>query len=108
MEKFTLYLSDIIDKTGIAHDNIAAIRHTKCHKKFNDVWKEGFKFFEEYQKIQPPNYFHGKEYVFSFVGEAKNTARLIAVYKVNKIKPLSEDDVSVEYWNKFGNTHNLN
>ncbi|MBE5838369.1 GIY-YIG nuclease family protein [Butyrivibrio sp.] len=106
MENYTFFLSDVIEKTGIDHDKIALIRHTpKSHKNFRQVWEAGMDCFEEYQKIQPKNYFHGKEYIFSFVGETKSTARFIAVYKVNASKNLSVSDVNPIYWKRFGNIH---
>ena len=107
MNEFTLYLSDIIDKTDISHDNIAVIRHTISDSNFHRVWDAGMDSFEEYQKIQPDNYFHGKEYVFSFVGETKSTARFIAVYKVNGITILEKEYISESYWEQFGDIHDL-
>lgn len=73
MEHYTFCLSDVIEKTGFAHEDIALIRHAKSDDGFRKVWDSGKEFFEEYQKIQPFNYFHGKKYIFSFVGETKAT-----------------------------------
>ena len=108
MDDYTFRMSDVIDKTSIEHDNIALIRHTPSHEHFQKVWAEGIGFFEEYQKIQRGNYFHGREYVFSFIGETKSTARFIAVYKVNGVRKLKKSYVSAEYWEKFGYLHHLN
>lgn len=107
MDDYTFKLSDVIEKTNIEHDNIALIRHTKSHDNFRRVWTEGIDYFEDYQRIQPENYFHGKEYIFSFVGETKSTARFIAVYRVKGIRRLKKSYVSAEYWDKFGDIHDL-
>lgn len=61
MDDYTFKLSDVINKTAIEHDNIALIRHTRSHDNFRKVWDAGIDFFEEYQRIQPENYFHGKQ-----------------------------------------------
>lgn len=107
MEHYTFCLSDVIEKTGIAHDDIALIRHTKSNDGFRKVWDSGEEFFEEYQKIQPPNYFHGKKYIFSFVGETKTTARFVGVYRVDGIRKLDEFCVKNDYWNHFSSIHDL-
>lgn len=108
MNAYTLMLTDIIDKTGINHDDIAIIRHTKSDAFFAEVWKDGYHFFEEYQKIQPENYFHGKKYIFSFIGEQGTTARFIAVYRVNSIKPFKKTYLDKEYCDKYGARHDMN
>ena len=107
MENYTILMSDIIDKTGIAHDNIALVRHTVSQKSFKEVWKGGKEMFEEYQKIQPQNYFHGKKYIFSFIGERKTNARFIGVYKVKSITPLTEKKVKQEYLSRYGYIHDF-
>ena len=107
MGDYTFKLSDVIDKTDIEHDSIALIRHTRSHENFRRVWDSGIDYFEMYQRIQPENYFHGKEYVFSFVGETKATARFIAVYRVKGVKRLKKSYVSNDYWEQFGDIHDL-
>lgn len=107
MEQYTFSLSDIIEKTGIDHDDIALIRHTISDSGFKDVWDEGTEMFEEYQKIQPKDYFHGKNYIFSFIGDIKSTARFLGVYKVDGMIPLKKAVVNQEYINKHSDIHNF-
>ncbi len=104
--KYTLMLTDIIEKTGIDHDDIALIRHTKSDAFFAEVWKAGNRYFEEYQKIQPENYFHGKKYLFSFVGGQGTTARFVGVYKVKNCVPMKDACIDEEYRTKFASKHN--
>ena len=106
MDTYTLMLADIIEKTKIDRDNIALVRHTRSNEFFAEVWKEGIEFFEEYQKIQPENYFHGKNFIFSFIGEQGTTARFIGVYKVKSIIALKDAVIDAEYWKKYAGKHN--
>ena len=106
MGEYTFSLADIIKKTEIANDDIALIRHTVSDRGFKSVWDEGIEMFEEYQKIQPKDYFHGKNYIFSFVGDKKSTARFIGVYKVEGMVPLKKAMVKQEYLTRHGDIHN--
>jgi coenzyme F420-reducing hydrogenase delta subunit len=38
-DRFTFTLEDVIDKTGIEHDKIAVIRHTKSNYDFKKVFE---------------------------------------------------------------------
>ena len=107
MADYTLMMADIIDKTGLPHNNIALVRHTLTDHGFKKVWKDGMDMFEEYQKIQPKEYFHGKEYIFSFIGETKTTARFLGVYHVKSLKPLTEKLLKPEYLTKYKMIHNF-
>ena len=108
MLQSTLTMGDIIGKTDIPKNEIAFIRHALNHKNFYTVWNDDKgDFFEEYQKIQGKDYFHGKKYIFSFVSDKKTTARFIGVYKVEGVKPLKPSLVSKEYWEKYAYIHNL-
>ena len=62
----SLYLTDIISKTELPKDNVAAIRHSLNHDNAKRTWDAGFEYFEEYQRLQPMGYFDGKKYIFSF------------------------------------------
>lgn len=77
---YSLYLTDLIEKTGIPRNELCAIRHSLNHENAKIVWDSGFEYFEEYQRIQPLNYFCGKKYIFSFVNGPGTTARFLEVY----------------------------
>lgn len=88
--EYSLFLTDIIEKTGLPKDNIAVIRHSLSSDMVKKTWRAGMEFFEEYQKIQPKDYFLGKKYIFSFISQQNTTARFIAVYEVEGIIPVKE------------------
>lgn len=87
---YSLFLTDIIEKTGLPKDEVAVIRHTASDEKANRTWRAGLEFFEEYQKIQPKDYFSKKEYIFSFINQQGTTARFIGLYKVESIIPVKQ------------------
>ena len=86
--EYSLFLTDIIEKTGVPKDEVAVIRHTLSDEMARRVWRAGMEFFEEYQKIQPPDYFSKKKYIFSFVSEQGTAARFIGAYVVKDIVPV--------------------
>ena len=86
----SFYLTDIIDKTGLKREEVAVVRHTLSDEKANKVWRAGMDYFEEYQKIQPKDYFCKKRYIFSFINEQGTTARFIGVYEVEDIVPIRQ------------------
>ena len=88
--EYSLYLTDLIEKTGLSKEDIAVVRHTLSDEKAFRVWRAGIDFFEEYQKIQPKDYFLKKRYIFSFVNQQNTTARFLGVYEVNSICPIKE------------------
>ena len=79
---YSLFLTDIIEKTGLPKDDIAVVRHTLSDENALRVWSAGIDFFEEYQRIQPLDYFSKKIYIFSFFNQQSTTARFIGVYEV--------------------------
>ena len=88
--KRSLYLTDIINITGLPKNEVAAIRHSLNHANAKRVWDAGFEYFEEYQKIQPKDYFDKKKYIFSFINGPSTTARFIGLYEVTDIFPISK------------------
>lgn len=82
---YSLFLTDIIEKTKLPKDEVAVIRHALSDDKAGRVWRDGMEFFEEYQRIQPKDYFCKKRYIFSFINEKGTTARFIGVYEVTDI-----------------------
>ena len=87
---YSLYLTDLIEKTGLPRGEVAVVRHSLSDEKANRVWRAGIEFFEEYQKIQPKDYFSKKKYIFSFVNQQSTTARFIGVYEVISISPVKK------------------
>lgn len=85
---YSLFLTDIIEKTKLPKDEVAVIRHALSDDKAGRVWRDGMEFFEEYQRIQPKDYFCKKRYIFSFINEKGTTARFIGVYEVADIVPV--------------------
>ena len=77
----TLNLWDIIEKSGLPPDNVAAVRHTLNHEWEKKCYEKGISFFEECQKFNPENYFHGKTYILSFIGGEGTTARSLGCYQ---------------------------
>ncbi len=65
--EYGLYLTDIIDKTGLPKDDIAVVRHTLSDENALRVWRAGIEFFEEYQKIRPVDYFSRHLYSISLL-----------------------------------------
>ena len=93
----TLYLTDIIEKTSIPRDELVAIRHSLNHANARLAWDSGFEYFEEYQRIQPKNYFKGKRFIFSFVNEPGTAARFLGVYEVERMYPVGEANPMENY-----------
>lgn len=85
----SFYLSDIIEKAGLPKNEVAVVRHTLGDKNANRAWKAGLEFFEEYQRIQPKDYFCKKNYIFSFVND-NGTTRFLGVYEVLSIVPIKD------------------
>ena len=89
---YSIFLTDIIEKTGLPKDEVAVIRHTLSDTNARRVWRAGMDFFEEYQKIQPVDYFCRKKYIFSFVNQQGTSARFIGVYRVENIISIKQAD----------------
>ena len=94
---YSLYLTDIIEKTGLPKEDIAVVRHTLSDENVLRVWRAGIDFFEEYQRIQPADYFSKKKYIFSFINQQNTTARFIGVYEVVNIKPIKDATPMQDY-----------
>lgn len=86
----SLYLTDIIEKTGLPKDEVAAVRHSLNHEYAKRAWDAGIEYFEEYQRLQPLGYFDGKKYIFSFVNGPGTTARFIGLYELKDVYPVAK------------------
>ena len=93
----SLFLTDIIRITNLPKEEVAVIRHTLSDENANRTWRAGIDFFEEYQKIQPKDYFCKKRYIFSFINQKGTTARFIGVYEVERILPVKKAPRMKEY-----------
>ncbi len=60
----SLYLTDIIEKTGLPKNEMAAVRHSLNHEYAKRAWDAGLEYFEEYQRLQPLGNFDGKSIFF--------------------------------------------
>lgn len=89
VREHTLYLSDIIAKTGLSFGDYVVVRHSLGETPCRLAWEKGKEYFEEYQRIQlDANYFKGKKYVFAFISGISTTARLVGCYELCGIQDI--------------------
>lgn len=77
----SLYLSDIVARTGISPKKIMLIRHSVNDKDFKKCMEAGM--VKEYTRHQRANFAKGAEYWMVFLSGKSTTAKFYACYKVN-------------------------
>ena len=85
----SLYLSDIINRTGLNLNRIKLIRHSLNQDLFRCCYEKGF--LKEYTQIQSENFSRGYDYWLVFIGGQGTSAKLIAFYKVVTSEPISPE-----------------
>jgi len=82
----SLYLSDILKRTGIDPRRTKLIRHSLRHRRFRICYEKNF--FELYQRIQNKNFFNNCDFVLSFISEIGTSTKFIRCYKVCSGRPI--------------------
>lgn len=78
-KKYSLKLSDLLEKENFDLNRTKLIRHSLNHKRFQLAYESDS--ILEYTKMQIPNFYNDTDLVLAFVGDQGTTARLVGCYK---------------------------
>lgn len=78
----SLYLSDLLKRSGIPIERTKLLRHSLKNAGFRLSYESGY--LESYQALQSKNFFNGCDYVLSFVSEMGSSAKFMGCYKVGE------------------------
>ena len=87
-----LNLFDIMVASDVPVEEVVIIRHSFNRKETKDIWdKNDRRFFEEYQSLQPSEYFFkGKRLVLSFVADGRTHSRFVGCYEIVGLCPANQ------------------
>lgn len=80
-----LNFSDVLEKAGLAPENVKLIRHALSDKGFRECYNAGM--VREYTQHQKENFSKGYGYWVTFISEGGTYARLHSCYRVNGAVP---------------------
>ncbi len=86
-----LYLSDILQRTGLDISKVKLIRHSLNDVQFRKCYENGF--VKEYTQVQKNDFANGYDYWVVFIGAKGTTARLDSCYQVIGSMPISKASI---------------
>lgn len=91
---YSLYLTDLIRKTGWNLNRVKLIRHATSHKRLQIAYENNV--IREYTQMQKADFFKDTDYVIAFIGGKGTTARFVGCYEVTGYTDLIKKDLFSE------------